>query len=271
MRTFRWCGGVLTAALLCLALVPALRAQAVVDHSAYDALLRRHVADGLVDYDAFAAAPSFNSYLASLASADLAPLDESERLAFWINVYNAYTIQLVVKHGERESIRHINRSLGVFRLKGPWNEPLVKAAGRTLTLDQVFHRILRREFREPRMHFAVVPAAIGAPPLRSEAYTGAKLETQLEDQSRRLLSDTTRTWYRNGVLGVNQVMVAYQADFGSTRKEMVEFVAPYLTLRPLEPQRDRLTKGMPIIVGRTYDWALNSQRPVGTAAAKSGK
>jgi hypothetical protein len=256
----RWGRGLRVLLVVLLAPLGAIRAQSVVDHSAYDALLRQHVANGLVDYDAFARAPSFTDYLSTLATADLTSRGENERHAFRINVFNAYTIQLIVKHGERESIRNINRSLGVLRLKGPWNEPLVKAAGRTLTLDQVFHRVLRREFHEPRIHFAVVPAALGAPPLRNEAYTGARLEAQLEDQTRRVLSDTTRTWYRNGVLGINRFLLAYQQDFGSTRKELVEFVAPYVTLRPTEPQRERLMKGQPIVQGRPYDWALNRQR-----------
>ena len=261
MRRLLRCGrGLIVGCAVMCAPTGALRAQPAVDHSAYDALLRQHVANGLVDYGAFAKAPAFAGYLQTLATADLTPLDDRERLAFWINVFNAYTIQLIVKHGEQESIRNVNRSLGFLRLKGPWNEPLVKAAGRTLTLDEVFHRILRRDFREPRIHFAVVPAALGAAPLRSEAYTGARLDTQLEDQTRRFLSDTTRTWYRNGVLGVNRFLLAYQQDFGGSRQELVAFVAPYLTLRPTEPQRERLAKGQPIVQGRSYDWALNNRR-----------
>ena len=89
--------------------------------------------DGLVDYDAFRDAAAFRRYLASLARTSLAGADDEEQLAFWINVYNAYTIQLIVAHGERESIRNNDRTLGVLRLKGPWSEPIVRAAGRTLT------------------------------------------------------------------------------------------------------------------------------------------
>jgi hypothetical protein len=89
--------------------------RATIDHSAFDRLLRAHVTDGLVDYDAFRDATAFRGYLASLERASLAGADDEERLAFWINVYNAYTIQLIVSHGERESIRNVNRTLGVLR------------------------------------------------------------------------------------------------------------------------------------------------------------
>ncbi len=166
-------------------------ARVTVDHAVFDTLLRAHVRDGLVDYDAFRDAAAFRRYLTSLARASLTGADDDERLAFWLNVYNAYTIQLIATHGERESIRNINRTLGVLRLKGPWSEPLVRAAGRTLTLDEVEHRIIRKDFHDPRIHFALVSAAKGSPPLRSEAYTGAELERQLFDQGKRFLTDTT--------------------------------------------------------------------------------
>lgn len=230
-------------------------------HAPFDRLLRAHVRDGRVDYDAFARASEFPRYLAALDTAQVASLGEDDRLAYWINVYNAYTIQLVLKHGERTSIRNINRTLGFLQLKGPWNERLVRAGGQVYSLDQVLHRILRREFHEPRVHFALVPAARSAPPLRSEAYEGARLTEQLDDQMRRFLSDTTRTWYRNGVLGVNQLFVAYERDFGTTRAEMVQFVAPYLTLRPTEPQKQRLLDGKAIVQPRRYDWSLNGIDP----------
>lgn len=237
-------------------LCPPLRAQASL-HDPFDRLLRAHVQDGLVDYDAFAAAPEFARYLASLDAVRPATLSEDDRLAYWINVYNAYTIQLIVRHHERQSIRNINRTLGFLQLKGPWNEPIVKAGGQVYTLDQVLHRILRREFHESRVHFAIVPASKSAPPLRSEAYVGARLGEQLEDQTRRFLSDTTKTWYRNGVLGLNRLFEAYERDFGSSRKEMILFVAPYITFRPTEPQRKRIEEGRALLNYRQYDWSLN--------------
>lgn len=239
-------------------------------HAPFDRLLRTHVHDGLVDYEAFARAPEFTRYLASLDTARVSSLSDDERLAYWINVYNAYTIQLVLRHHERESIRNINRTLGFLQLKGPWNEQIVRAGGRVYTLDQVLHRILRREFHESRVHFAIVPASKGAPPLRGEAYVGARLGEQLEDQTRRFLGDTTKTWYRNGVLGLNRLFEAYERDFGSTRKEMVLFVAPYVTLRPTEPQRKRLEEGKALLYYRQYDWSLNSLSVSGRAPDVTG-
>ena len=104
--------------------------------------------------------------------------------------YNAYTIQLINNKNERESIRNINKSLGVLRFKGPWSEPFAAVGGRTMTLDDIEQRTIRPTLREPRIHFALVCAAIGCPPLRNEAYTGARVEAQLEDQAKVFLAQT---------------------------------------------------------------------------------
>jgi hypothetical protein len=132
-------------ALMTLGSAPA-GAQAF-DHAPFDALLRRHVVDGLVDYDAFKASPEFTAYLASLDRVNPARLSERERLAYWINVYNAFTIRLVTDKNERESIRNINKSLGFLKLKGPWSDPIVRAGGRRLSLDDVEHRSSARSSR----------------------------------------------------------------------------------------------------------------------------
>jgi hypothetical protein len=169
------------------ALLLTLAAATGFDHSLFDALLRRHVAHGRVDYDAFARAPAFSRYLDQLAAAEVQRLDEKDRLAFWINAYNAFTIELIDRHHERESIRNIDKTLGILKGKGPWQEKIVRAGGALYTLDEVEHGIIRKAFHEPRIHFALVCAAVSCPPLRSEAYTGERLEGQLQDQARTFL------------------------------------------------------------------------------------
>ena len=129
------------------------------DHSAFDRLLKAHVVDGMVDYDAFARAPGFPRYLDQLARARPDTLSAKEQLAYWINVYNAYTIRLVNAHDERKSIRNIDKTLGVIKAMGPWKEEIVEAGGKTMSLDFVEHEIVRKRFQEPRIHFALVCAA----------------------------------------------------------------------------------------------------------------
>lgn len=201
-----------------------------IDHSAFDVLLRQHVAAGLVDYAAFRNNPEFAKYLASLNNVDPLKFEEPERIAFWLNVYNAYTIQLVASHGETQSIRNIDKTLGFFRLKGPWSNAFVKAAGKVLTLDDVEHRILRKEFSEPRVHFAMSFATIGGAPLRNEAYTGSKLDDQLEDQARKFIRESpkkNRVDTARYTVYASPILTKYREDFGATPSALGLFLAQY--------------------------------------------
>lgn len=211
------------------------------DHSAFDELLHTYVKNGRVDYAAFRGNAKFAGYLSSLRAANLTGMEEPERIAFWLNTYNAYTIQLVASRGEVQSIRNINKTWGLLRLKGPWTEPFVQAAGQRLTLDDVGHRILRHEFAEPRVHFAMSLAALGGPKLRSEAYTGQQLDEQLEAQGWEFLHDTlkNRVDTLSQVLYVSPVLARYRGDFGDSPVALARFVAEYY---PDGPERRFLAR-----------------------------
>ena len=228
------------------------------DHSAFDALLKQHVVNGMVNYDAFKAAPSFAPYLAAIAAQDPAGLPRDEQLAFWINAYNAYTIQLIVTHDEKESIRNINKTL-FLKLKGPWAEPLAKVGGKDYTLDDIEHKIIRPTYKEPRIHLALVCAAMGCPPLRGEAYTGAKLEAQLQDQGVQFITKSptknrvdvaSKTLYHSMIFGY------YKEDFGGSVKESAKFLAKWF---PEGAEKALLLSGDFKAVQTDYDWTLNSQ------------
>ena len=253
-----------TAALLALTLAqaPSGVAQGNFDHSAWDQLLKQHVIKGTVDYDAFKQAPEFGAYLERLASFDPRTLSDNERLAFWINAYNAYTIQLILKHNERNSIRNISRSIFGIKGYGPWKEKLAVVAGTPYGLDQIEQDIIRREFREPRIHFALVCAAMGCAPLRSEAYTGPRLAEQLDDQTRVFLLESptkNRVDAANRAVYVSQLFKFrdYEKDFGGSMRAVAQFIARYY---PPGPERDLLESGTWSTWQYTdYDWTLNSQ------------
>jgi hypothetical protein len=241
------------AVLLALA---ALLSVAPFDHGAFDRLLRAHVASGRVDYDAFAGAPELPRYLDALAAADVESLSRDEQLAFWINAYNAYTIHLVNAHGERRSIRNINKALGVVPAPGPWKMKIVRAGGRTLTLDEVEHAIIRKRYRDPRIHFALVCAARSCPPLRPEAYTGAGLDAQLEDQARTFIGATpsaNRVDVKAATVHVSPIFNWYRSDFGPS---LGKFLARYVS----DPAgRALLESGRFKTVETPYDWSLNAR------------
>jgi len=241
-----------------LLLASSLRAQTF-DHTAFGELLKKHVVKGMVDYDAFAESDSFKEYLKSLEGADPSKLPPKERLAFWINAYNAYTIELINKHEERASIRNINQDAGFLHSKGPWKEPIVKAGGRTHDLDQVEHEIIRKQFREPRVHFALVCGAMSCPPLRSEAYAGASLDDQLEDQGRTFVLDAakgSRVDVKNGVVHASRIFDWYKEDFGGSAEAVGRFIARY---HPDSPEKRLLLGGLFKLGFMEFDWTLNSR------------
>ncbi|NNM04276.1 MAG: DUF547 domain-containing protein [Gemmatimonadetes bacterium] len=228
------------------------------DHSIFDGLLRDHVSpEGLVDYDGFAGDPDFQRYLELLAEARPASLSEADRLALWINAYNAYTIQLINHHGERKSIRNINKTLGLFSGKGPWKERLAKVAGKVWTLDEIEHEIIRKRFSEPRIHFALVCAALGCPPLRSEAYLGEELEAQLDDQAKRFLTESplkNRVDRDERVVHLSRIIDWYRDDFPPGSEGLGRFLAEF---HPPGPERDLLESGRFDVKYTDYDWSLN--------------
>lgn len=230
-----------------------------VDHAVLDRLLQEHVSDdGLVNYTAFSDAPQFDAYLASLAEADLDDMTENERLSLWINAYNAYTIALINRHGERESIRNINRILGLLPGKGPWKERFATVAGRTYTLDEIEHQIIRERYDDPRIHFALVCAAMSCPPLRQEAYVGGRLDEQLDDQGRRFLAaspDLNRIDASDGTVHLSPIFDWYREDFPQGTTDLGRFLAQYF---PPGPERSLLESGRFEVRHTDYDWSLNA-------------
>lgn len=224
----------------------------VFDHSRLDALLRKHVsAGGWVDYKGLAVdATELGEYIASLESAPFDQLGRDEKLALLINAYNAFTLRLILDHYLVESIKDIPDAKR-------WDAKRWKVAGNTWSLNQIEHEQIRPKFREPRVHFALVCAAIGCPPLRFEAYTGARLEEQLADQTRYV--HTHGRWFacdaQRAVLRLTRLYDWYGDDFKQVAGSALEYAAG---------QSDVLRKALdagkkPRIEWIDYDWRLNSR------------
>ncbi|MEX2466096.1 MAG: DUF547 domain-containing protein, partial [Gemmatimonadota bacterium] len=259
MRRVRFCAGTLLALTLILA-VPSSAQQSgsVFDHGRFDRLLAEHVTPaGLVDYEAFEASEDFGAYLSSLANVDIAPLPRSERLALWINAYNAYTIELINHNDERESIRNINKTLGFLKAQGPWKERFAEVGGYTYTLDEIEHEVIRPRFGEPRIHFALVCAAMSCPPLRPEAYNGRDLDEQLDDQARAFLreyTDKNRIDVAERTVYLSRIFDWYREDFPEGREAFGRYLAPFF---PDGPGRTVLESGDFDVEFTDYDWSLN--------------
>ncbi|MEO7359627.1 MAG: DUF547 domain-containing protein [Gemmatimonadaceae bacterium] len=231
--------------------------QPAFDHSTFDQLLRAHVVNGLVDYDAFENSADFQHYLGALATAKPASLAPAEQLAYWINTYNAYTIALMNQHHERKSIRNINKSFGLISIKGPWTERMARVGGETYALLYIENEIIRKKYKDPRIHFAIVCASMGCPPLRSEAFTGSKLEQQLDDQARTFLLKSpakNRVNVAKRTVFASPIFNWYREDFGGSEQAVGKFIAQYY---PAGPERDLLTGGDFALKDTDYDWSIN--------------
>ncbi len=230
------------------------------DHSTFDELLRRHVdAAGFVDYPAFAASEEFDRYLERLARADLTELDADERLALWINAYNAWTIRLINDEGRPESIKDINKTLGFLSTGGAWRMRFARVADEEWTLDEIEHEIIRVRFDEPRIHFALVCAAIGCPPLRAEAYTGEALDQQLDGQARAFLRrspEKNRVVVEDRRVYLSQIFDWYEEDFGDGREDLGRYLARWFD----GAEADLLRSGDFRVEYTDYDWDLNGTR-----------
>ncbi len=227
------------------------------DHAPFDALLRRHVELGYVDYDAFSRAPAFKKYLAAIGSFDPDGMPLGERLAFWINAYNAHTIQLVVSRGERDSLQSLKTDAGAAA--DAWSLPVARVASRVYTLNQIEHDVIRARFKDPRAHFALVCAAVGCPPLRSEAYVGARLEAQLEQQAREFLLSSPEKNHIDveaRLVRLSPIFDWYRQDFGGTDQAIGQYIARFL---PEGAGKRLLVTGGYEIRWTGYDWSLNSR------------
>ncbi len=169
-------------------------------YAQYATVLKTHVDDdGMVDYKKMKEETDpLYGFFDELRNLDPDVYDEwsdNEKIAFWINAYNAFTLKAIVLHypiKPSTPARWIYPKNSIRQIRGVWTILQHSTLGRSVSLNDVEHKILRKQFNEPRIHMALVCAAISCPPLRREPYIGDKLDGQLDDQSRALLSNTDK-------------------------------------------------------------------------------
>ncbi|CAD5272564.1 conserved exported hypothetical protein [Alteromonas sp. 38] len=224
-----------------------------------------------VDYAGFKASQSeLSAYLKSLSAVSkdtFSQWDKNTQLAFLINAYNAYTIDLILtRYPDLTSIRDIG---GFF--SSPWKQAFAPLLGEKRTLDDLEHGLIRAKgvYNEPRIHFAVNCASIGCPALREEAYVGDKLNEQLEQQTVRFLSDNSRNYYDGNTLHISKIFSWYKEDFEMKWRDsssLTGFIAQYenaLSFKDGSALDDNDIKA--ILSGKSdiefldYNWALNDQ------------
>ncbi|QDV23389.1 DUF547 domain-containing protein [Aureliella helgolandensis] len=221
------------------------------DHSVLDRLLSEFVDDaGWVDYESLKDRQGeLQTYIETLADAPFDDLGRNEKLALLINGYNAFTLELILEHYPVDSIQDIPTAQR-------WDDARWKLGGKLLSLSQIEHEQIRPKFKEPRVHFALVCAAIGCPPLRREAYVGSQLEEQLQSQTQYMHQH--QTWFQlepsASAVKLTQLYSWYGNDFEQSAGSVLKFVATCSV--PLKREMD---SGKNLgIDWLEYDWTLNS-------------
>mgnify|MGYP001339368629 CR=1 FL=1 len=257
-----------------LAAVPAGsgRVGAGFDHAYadYGAILAAHVAGDRVNYAALAAGrSSFDRVVASFASVtrtDEAGWARPERMAYWINAYNVFTLRAIIDHYPiRGSWFSRYPKNSIRQISGVWTNLRWNAGGRQLTLDDIEHKLLRPQFQDPRVHFAINCASVSCPPLASEPYRSDRLEAQLDRAAVRYLSGPTGLVVDGTTLRLSSIFDWYGGDFdlrysprgpagqNGTTRALLGMVA---THGPEPAQALALQPGTRIAF-LDYDWTLN--------------
>lgn len=228
-----------------------------IDHRAWDQFLKRYVVSGAdkiarLRYGAVAPADrgKLTDYIGRLSREPVRHLDRAEQRAFWINLYNALTIEVVLEHYPVASIRDIRISPGLFA-SGPWGKKLIAVDGESVSLDDIEHRILRPIWRDPRLHYALNCASLGCPDLQAEAFTKANTEALLDRAGRGFVNHPRAVQVVGGGLRLSSIYVWFREDFGGSDEAVLRHLSTYAE----PPLRLALASGR--IAEDFYDWSLN--------------
>jgi hypothetical protein len=218
---------------------------AKVSHSVWDRILKDHVSSvGVVNYKKLQRNKTLlDQYLKELsANPPQTGWSENERKTYWINAYNAFTISLVLQHYPIKSIKDIG---GFF--KSPWDLEFITIGNEKYTLNRIEHEILRKEFNDPRIHFAIVCASRSCPILLSEAYIPQQLDKQLDQQTRVFLADSFRNRISANTVVVSKIFDWFNEDF-TANGTLIQFLNRY--------SRIQINDNASVSY-LDYDWSLN--------------
>jgi hypothetical protein len=230
-----------------------------IDHSAWDRFLKKYVLSphpsgiNRVRYDGVASEDraALKTYLKNLQGLPISTYRRSEQRAYWINLYNALTVDFVLSRFPVESIRDINISPGLFA-RGPWGAKLLTLEGERLSLDDIEHRILRPIWKDNRVHYAVNCASLGCPNLQPTAFTDENTDSLLEKAAREFVNHPRGVSLKNNRLKVSSIYVWFQEDFGGSAEGLMEHWSKYAS--------DALAEALKSYSGgldHDYDWRLN--------------
>lgn len=222
-----------------------------VSHELWDKLLKRHVSlEGKVNYKGFIQdSVQLNTYLETLSknAPNKKNWSKDEQKAYWLNAYNAFTVQLIIRHYPLQSIKDIGSKIKIPFVNTPWDIKFIKIGTETYDLNNIEHDILRKDFDDPRVHFAMVCAAKSCPRLRNEAFVPSKVNQQLDDQGRDFLSNTYKNKITANRVQLSKIFSWFKDDF-TKKGSLIDFLNKYTDVK-INPNSE--------VDYLDYDWALN--------------
>ena len=231
-----------------------------VDHSAFATLLKTHVQKApsgvnLVDYKALKKNQiSLKTYLASIKNIKVRDLNPSEQFAYWANLYNALTLDVVIDAYPVKTIRDIDISPGLLS-NGPWGKRLIAIEGKKLSLNDIEHNILRPIYKDPRVHYAVNCASISCPNLLLEPFAGKTLESQLDKAAKDYINNPRGVDTSGKRLNISKIYSWYKKDFGGKDKSLLAHLAKYA-----DPSLKEVLMRPNQRIDYNYDWNLNDKK-----------
>ncbi len=224
-------------------------------HDQWTILLKKHVSnDGLVDYKGFKDdVKDLDAYLALLSkNAPTSKWSKNDQIAYWLNAYNAFTIKLILDNYPVKSIKDIGPKVQVIFINTPWDKNFFAIDGKKMSLNDIEHKTLRKDFTEPRIHFALNCASQSCPKLRNEAYTGTLLDKQLEEQAKDFINDPSRNKTDAKKPMLSSIFNWYGGDMKKwTGKSLIAYINQYAKVKINEgASLDYLA----------YDWNLNEKK-----------
>ena len=220
-----------------------------VQHGEWDALVKKHVSkNGMVDYQGFLKdKKQLQVYLDKLsANRPTSKWSKNEKMAFWINAYNAFTVKLILDHYPIKSIKDIKR--GIPFVNSVWDITFIPMGKEKIDLNYIEHSILRKEFKDPRIHAAINCASFSCPLLRNEAYYASRLDEQLNDAMRRFVNDSQRNQLDKSNIKISKIFSWFAGDFKLNGSSVVDYLNKYAKKR-VQPNAK--------IDFLEYQWELN--------------
>ncbi|WP_106133674.1 DUF547 domain-containing protein [Mongoliibacter ruber] len=220
-------------------------------HEIFDNLLKKHVSkDGKVNYKGFINdMATFEKYLTLLSdnAPDRKTWTKDQQLAYWINAYNAFTIKIIADNYPVESIKDLNPTLNIPMVHTVWTKKFIRIGNEEVSLDDIEHKTIRKEFEEPRIHFAVNCASKSCPPLLNEAFMAEKLDSQLDKVAREFINNTKYNKISKDKAEVSQIFSWFKGDF-TKKGTLIDYLNKYSKVKISSNAK---------VSNLKYDWSLN--------------